>query len=323
MSIELDKDMAATLTPEELAAIQDAEFSPEELASMKGIAGDDDEGDDDDDDQGAGTQSGQPQEGKAAGGEKAAEGEGGEGAGAEGQGSGEEAAAQGDDDNLTASRGVHYDAALPEDFNDRVTALETREAEIERQFEEGEIEAKEYRTALKEVSNERVQLERMRDRAEIYADLNAQNAKAEWNRTVTNFVKSVKVEGIDYSKDADKAGDLDTFVKRLAENPANADKSGEWFLREAHKRVKALHGIADTAVPAKELTKEDKIKQAKEQRKPPIEAAPKTLAQVPGGDGPGDLGSEFANLDGLGGLELEDAIAKMSPSQRERYLAGA
>jgi len=53
-----------------------------------------------------------------------------------------------------------------------------------------------------------------------------------------------------------------------------------------------------------------------------MDAVPKTLAQVPGSDGPGDVGSEFAAVDSLSGDELEDAIARMTPAQRAKYAAG-
>jgi hypothetical protein len=58
-------------------------------------------------------------------------------------------------------------------------------------------------------------------------------------------------------------------------------------------------------------------------RKPPLDAVPKTLAQVPGSDGPGDVdGNEFSDVDRLTGDAMEAAIAKMSAAQRDRYMAG-
>ncbi len=43
--------------------------------------------------------------------------------------------------------------------------------------------------------------------------------------------------------DTGKQADLDMFVKSLANDAKNGDKPAEWFLVEAHKRVKALHGL--------------------------------------------------------------------------------
>ena len=36
-------------------------------------------------------------------------------------------------------------------------------------------------------------------------------------------------------------------------------------------------------------------------------------------DGPGDVSDEFGNVDALDGLDLESAIARMTPAQREKY----
>ena len=49
MSTTDNQDLLDTLTPEERAAIEDTEYSPEELAAMKSVAGDDDQDDDQDD----------------------------------------------------------------------------------------------------------------------------------------------------------------------------------------------------------------------------------------------------------------------------------
>ncbi|WP_259373112.1 hypothetical protein [Roseateles chitinivorans] len=43
---------------------------------------------------------------------------------------------------------------------------------------------------------------------------------------------------------------------------------------------------------------------------------------MPGGDHPGDTGDEFAELDSLDGDKLEAKLARMTPDQRSRYLAG-
>ena len=67
---------------------------------------------------------------------------------------------------------------------------------------------------------------------------------------------------------------------------------------------------------------QDPVADAKAKRKPPVDAAPTTLAQVPGSDGPGDVSDEFSDVLALDGLEFEEAIARMSPAQREKFLRG-
>jgi hypothetical protein len=300
MGIELDKDMAATLTEEELAAINDSEISEEELASMKGIAegaGEDDEDEDDSDGD-------LPVEKLAA----------------------KEAAktAVADDENTESNNDdadaeafkPKYQAQLPQDFAAQIDSIKTETRTLAQQFKEGDIDLDEYNIKVEALNEKRDGLMQQKLKADIFSEMDHQTAEQQWQWTINQFTsKTAKSEGIDYRKDQEKAADLDIFVKRLAESPANSDKPMDWFLVEAHKRVMALHCIAQTDASAPK----DKLKEAKESRKPPLGNAPKTLAQVPGGDGPGDMGNEFNDLDGLDGIDLESAIAKMTPAQRERF----
>lgn len=296
MPPEMNQEMLDLMTPEERAAIEDNEYSPEELAAMKGIAGDDDSDDDDeDDDQPAAEQ--KPAEEKAD--EPPAVEE-----------SADSPAPEKDEGEFKP----RYKAELPADFADQVSALNTEMSGLAQQLRDGDIDFDEYNTKQGELLAKRDELNAVKLKADIAADMGAQNVEQEWEFTVKRFVKATaKSDGIDYSKDAAKQKDLDLFVKALASENGNANQSFDWFLAEAHKRVKALHGIA-----AKKSEDPEKPN-----RKTPVNDIPKTLAQVPGGDGPGDVSDEFSNLDGLEGLALEDAIAKMSPAQRERYLQAA
>jgi hypothetical protein len=313
MSVELDKDALALLTPEERAAVEDTEYSAEELAAMQGVAGDDDEESDDKNDGGEGAE--------------ASTGDDADGAAAEDDGKKAESvtdAAQADTGQAAeevsaepaAEFNPRYQAKLPEDFDASVTALKEETRALAEKFKSGEMEFDDYSTQLEALQARRDDLSELRVKASIAADMNTQTAEQQWQFTIDRFTKAVaRDEKIDYSKDLEKQADLDTFVKALAGNVANADKSMDWFLTEAHRRVKALHGIAEPVAEEKKPEKPD--------RKPPIASVPKTLAQVPGSDGPGDVSGEFANVDALEGMDIEAAIAKMTPAQRERYLQGA
>lgn len=309
--VELDQDLANTLTPEELEAINESEHSPDELEAMKNIADngdpDDDENYDEDDEV---VNDGNPVEGAAAN-----------------DGNDEKSnadAAPITDEPAAEESGEfkpRFKADVPADLDEQIAVVSTEKKALAQKFRDGDIDLEEFNTQSDALESKRDELNRHKIKAEIYEDMNTQSGEQVWANTVHSFVVNVaKSEGIDYRKDADKAGDLDIFVKRLAENKANDGKPMNWFLQEAHKRVKALHGIQDKAAEHKEKTPQDKLKAARETRKPPIDAAPKTLAQVPGGDGPGDVSGEFADIEGLEGLELEDAIARMTTSQRERFL---
>lgn len=314
MGIELDKDLAATLTPEELAAIGESEHSQDELDAIKNIAGEDDPDDDgeDGDDETEVLNGGAPVEGAAGNDGNADDG-------------GETDPAPGSEADPAPDKSgefkPRFKADVPADLDEQIAAVSTEKKALAQKFRDGDIDLDEFNTQSDALESKRDELNRHKIKAELYEDMNTQSGEQVWANTVNSFVTNVaKAEGIDYRKDADKAGDLDIFVKRLAENKANDGKPMNWFLQEAHKRVKALHGIQDKA--AKEETPQDKLKAARDGRKPPIDAAPKTLAQVPGGDGPGDVAGEFADVESLEGMELEDAIARMTPAQRERYLKG-
>lgn len=307
MSTTDNQDVLDTLTPEERAAISDTEYSPEELAAMKGLAEEGGEGDENEDDSSG-------EDGNDSAGAAPVEGKGADNQDPPPDDAGPTA---GDDEpeQAAAQKASAYRAELPADYDAQVKALNEETSALAQKFRAGEIEFEEYETQQTALLQRRDELREIKIKAEIASEMGAQSAENEWKATVSSFVSATaKAEGINYATDAEKQADLDLFVKRLAEIPANGDKPMRWFLEEAHKRVKALHGIA---TPEK---KQDDPEAAKPTaRKAPTEAIPKTLAQVPGSDGPGDVADEFANLDNLEGLELEDALRKMTPEQRERY----
>lgn len=350
MSSQLDQDALALLTEEERAAIADEDArSPEEIAALQRLAAgasddDDDENDDDTNGNGAAPVEGKgaaPAPAPAAASPAPAAAPAADDGGAAAAAAAEAAAATpapapapaaevADDKPFRAE----YVVELPADFDAKVTALTEREAEIWKKFDGGEIERADLQAQLRDLEKERGELNSLRVKAEISQEMRAQTAEQEWANTVNSFMASTaKAEGIDYRTDAARSADLDAFVKALASNQANAEKSMSWFLAEAHKRVKALHGdVAAAPAPAASApapaaapaqTTAEALKAAAERRKPPVAAAPVTLAQIPGGDGPGDVGgSEFAHLDALEGDALEAAVAKMTPAQREQYSRG-
>lgn len=211
-----------------------------------------------------------------------------------------------------------YVAKLHDDFKAQVEQLTTESEDLAAKFKAGDIEFDEYRTASADLNARRHELDRLQVKAEISEEMAQQNAAREWQTAIATTFKAAKGAGIDYEADTGKRSDLDTFVKALAAKDENADKSMRWFLDEGHKRVLALHGIAAATPAAGDPTP----KPTPTSRKPPLDAVPQTLAQVPGSDGPGDIAGEFSDVDRLGGDALEDAIRRMSPADRERYFAG-
>lgn len=294
---ELDKDMLATLTDEERAAMQE-EAGPEELAIMRAEPkagedeGDDDEGDDNQE------ENAPPVEGKLEDEATAAEAE--------------QPAAPTPAAEPEARTKPRYESALPEDYQAQVDAIKTESDALAKSFRAGEIDFDEYTVQAQALTERRDGLLAARVKAEIAGEMKAQSAEQEWRDTVQSFMRRVaKEENLNYSQDAAKQKTLDIYVKELAADESNADKPMDWFLEEAHAMVKARYGLNNKRMDEKPV----------KPRKPPLDSLPQTLANVPGGDGPGDLAGEFTDLDGLEGIDLEQAIARMTPAQREKYAA--
>lgn len=302
----MDKDIESTLTPEELEAIN-GDAGEEENQIMR--QGGDDDGDEDGDDDGDGesSESAAPVEGEGAKPDAAGE------ADAAGDDAEEDAA-----DEKPAAKDAPYQAPLPSDYDDQIKAIKDEDAALRQKFKDGEIDIDERDAGLAALAEKREGLVIQRAKAEIAQEMSQQSAQRQWESTVATFLTGAAKEegGFDYRKDDGKRADLDQFLKILADKPENADKPMDWFLQEAHKRVKALHGVA----PA---PKRETVEEAVAKRRAPVSAMPKNLSQVPGSDGPGDVDGEFADIERLEGLEYEAAIAKLTPAQREKFLQGS
>lgn len=309
-----DPDILATMTDEERAIILE-EPSAEELAAIAAIAkgaenGSDDDDDDDDD-----------LDGDDAGAKDAAT-------------TTEDKAPAGDTpqdppnpepepEPAKAEKAFapQYKASLPEDFAEQQAALQEQSDALASKFKEGDIDFDQYRLEAAALDKQARALDAIQLKVSLSEDMAKQSAEQQWDHNLDTFyTNTLKAEGIDYRKDLDRWKELDGFVRMLGSDDKNGDKSQEWFLTEAHKRVKALNGIATVAPTNEAKAKAD----AKAARKPPLDGAPKTLSQVPGGDGPGDVdGNEFSEVDRLTGDALDEAIAKMPAAVRERYMASA
>ena len=304
---DIDREAAlAQLTDEERAALEEDDLTDEEKSTLKDIAGEDGDDEDDEDDE---DDDGDDEPAASTDSKKAAKVE---------DPAPETGATDEDGDEF---RPV-YRAELPADFDDKVKALDDREADLAKQFKDGGVEMDAFLAESKRIAEERRKLDLIRVQADLASGMEEQTAAQRWAWTVQRFKRTaLKAEGIDYSDDeSEVAQDLNSFVKVLAENPKNANKPMEFFLDEAHKRVKALHGIGKKETkPAEESKPADK----KASRKPALDKLPATLAHVPGADGPGDVSDEFTELDKLDGLEYETALRKLSPEQRDRYLQAA
>jgi hypothetical protein len=292
---EFDKDILATMTDEEREMLESDEFADDVLAAPESTGED---GEDDDGDNVAEEAAPTTAAVELAAVEPTTD-------------------AEPDETPAVVKAVPHYQAALPDDHAVAVQAIQEEESALAEQFKSGELDFDGFRTKAAELNQRRLELSKAEIKAEISSEMQTQTAEQAWQASINRFMADTAKAGeVDYRSDAAKQQDLDQFVRVLANNPANEDKSMDWFLIEAHKRVKALHGIAAPQPSA------PKPADKPAPRRPDMSTVPTTLAQVPGTDGPGDVGGdEFADLDRLEGMALEDAMHRMTPAQREKYLA--
>lgn len=203
----------------------------------------------------------------------------------------EELAAMRDDDGDTLApadepQPLVYQADAPGDLHERSAALSEAEAELKRAFRSGEMEFDEFESQRDELLRQREAMTIARAKAEISQEMAWQGAQRQWQGAINRFMDATADE-VDYRGDARMAADLDAFVRELGADPRHSSKPMGWFLQEAHRRVLALHLDAGT---------DDRER--------------------------GAAGFDPDRVLALNGADFEDAIARMTPDQRERFARG-
>jgi|GEM_PF-1887899 len=188
---------------------------------------------------------------------------------------------------------------------------------------EGEITAAEYSAIDTRVQGEISKLDRAETKAEtkaeVAAEMTQQQLHREWDREVIALTKQAKVEGIDYS-DEKLGKEFDTLVRVFGQEaiangmPDDNLVASKWALAQAHSTMKMRHGIAAQAQPA--------AAPAEPQSKNEPRHNVKTLGALPVADSQKVDNDPIARFATLEGEDLERAIAKMSPDEIERMLAG-
>ena len=231
--------------------------------------------------------------------------------------------------------------ALPDDFEDKRTALDTRFVDLESKFEDGELSRAEYAAEHRKLTREQSDLDRVQMRADMAKDSYDRELTAYHERVANTWLqsfvahaawaKSLDGGGINYTKG-------DPLAKLLGEEAdaliaANPKMGPDEVWRKADESLRAKLGLtAPAAAAAAKPAAADAAKAAKaavqKARKPDTSAVPKTLAGVTGEGGPDSAGGDkFAALDKLFDTgkfaEAERAFAAMPEAAREAYLARA
>jgi hypothetical protein len=291
-----DEDALEGLTADERAALEDGD--EDELEALKEIAEDSDESDDGD-------------EAPAAKDEPAATDEDQDAAADD---ESEEEEDEDDDEPVDlAPFTPRYQVDPVENFDQQIADFSAEKKSLREQLNNGDIDLDAYETAKDEIVAKEQALREQNLKATIASEQNQQNIQARWQWEQEKF----------FNADANKMygankllmAAMDTAVKELAADTANADKSAAWFLEEADKQVRSAFGLKDEV-----KAPEDKKPKG---RKPDLSVVPKTLSNLPAADLNETGGDEFANLDKLEGMALEAALNKLSPDQQARYLGAA
>lgn len=309
-----DEDLAG-LSDEEIAALEDDD---DESEILKNIAGDD--GDDEDDDQ----SSDDSEDDDSAADDNA-------GAGAD-AGANDDQAAAGDagdaDPDKAATTAAEpapviaeefqpeFKAAVPEDIAAKLTDIDDRTKALMTKFKDGDIELPDFMEQKAELDNEKLQLSIAARQAEWAQQQNTDSREQRWKWEQERFFSQDKSSIYKDDKDPIALAALNATVKQLAADPANNRRAPGWFLEEADRRVRERFNLGGATKAAPDTTK-------KPAREPDLSKVPKTLANLPAADISETGSDEFAYLEKLDGIELEQALRKLTPEQEARYLGTA
>lgn len=311
----LDNDLGMEgLSDEERAALGEDD---DEADILKSIAGDDD--DDDDDQQPNGD--GSVDDSADAGDDDPATDDGTKAAAAEADhaaaGNSEQSTASGQDAVADADPPAEFQpefkAHVPEGLAEKITDLDTRTTELLEKFKAGDIELPDFMAQKSEIDNERLQLTLAAKQAE-WAQSQNEDARAQrWKWEQERFFAQEKA-GI--YKDPIIMAALNASVKQLAVDPAYAKKPHSFFLEEADRQIRQRFNMGAAADAGGGKTKPVA-------KQPDLSNVPKTLANLPAAEMSETGSDEFAYLDKLDGIALEQALRKLTPDQEARYLGGS
>lgn len=212
------------------------------------------------------------------------------------------------------------------DYDAERDKLLTERRDVRALLREGDLSQDDADERLDKISDSLAELAARKTRNESAAQEQEAIGRAQYVWTL-NQVKAhiANADGINYDAPENRSLLLswDAKIKALASDPDNAARPSDWFMLEAHKQVRAeidslaeRFGYKKPGAPAA-----PQVKEALAARKP--KETVRTLANLPAAEATATGSTdEFSHLDGLAGIELEAALAKMPKDAADRYLAG-
>lgn len=216
---------------------------------------------------------------------------------------------------LQPSRAVDF-----EDIGTRLTNLDTLQAELDKQYDDEDMDAKEYLAQSRLITQETSDLNADVREAEFVYNANQTFAVTDWQRSVNDFVSTN-----DEFQTPIMQGALNAALNELYGEEANIGSSHNWYLQTAANAVRDQITPAQAAMdnPSDRdpnATATAAARAAAEKANDAKGRLPKTLSDVPVADDASTSKDKFANIDNMTGVELEAALAKMTPEQEQEYL---
>lgn len=269
--------------------------------------------------------------------------EGGDGAGAgagasvEGEG-GDGRQGAGDDDPANAGRddGAAEEGApkIPDTVNvplikaedvtqarERLTAIGTEKDELQQQFEDGDITAKEFRAGLDKLNAEASDLQWKINKSELAEEVSEQQKVRAWYADVGDYLG----EHPELKASKLKLQAFDTIVREVTGDPANANLSNRQQLAKAHEIWARELGLPAPKARNEQGKQNDATQKAPAQERnfADRKVVP-SLGKVPAAEVNETDDGRWAHLDRLmetNPIAYEEALAKMSEAEQEAYLA--
>lgn len=230
-----------------------------------------------------------------------------------------------------------YKAEAPADIDAQLAtqkgvkaAAKAEETKAMKQLMDGDIDFDAYQ-AVKAKSDEAIEaanetisdLKAAKTRVTVSEEMNAQQGERAWDAEVQAVVTLAKADGIDYKAKPELWEELNALVRGYGAQAATKGlddakglEASKWALAEAQKIMVLKYGTKPAATPAPGAA-------------PAAAAAPaaqrhdvRTLGALPNADRTAVNDDILSRIGSLEGEDLEIAMAKMSPSDIEKILAG-
>lgn len=242
---------------------------------------------------------------------------------------GDDGAGAGDEQAATPTRVEPiYQAQGNENLDQQLKDLALARRDARRKYEEGELSEDQYDAELDRIEQERDKVNSARIRAEVSADMTTQQLQREYRKTLDGFFADVKKAGFDYKADANKGAlqHLDKAIKALSQTAEGDEGPDLWreILSNAHLVTAAKFKIPTQKAGSDGTGKDSNTSKAAEvarSRTPDLSKVPPTVGRGPSAGTPSVNSDEFSHLDGLSGIALERAVARLTPDQQERWEA--